>query len=90
MAFDAQMAIFVTGSGLVGWLANALVARITKDTDGSVIDLRVELKAIKESVQKVEVTLEGMRNGFVTRDKLDDTVNALERRHQRDIDEAYA
>jgi hypothetical protein len=88
MAVDSQMVLFVVGSGLVGWLSNNIVDRIFKDNE-RVADkllpeafnkLEKELRALADVVHRMEITLEGMRNGFVTRDKFDDKSRECDRR----------
>lgn len=86
MAVDADTLLFVVGSSLVGWLANSLYNKFTNQTDKvlpeTIKEIATKVDSIVTIVHKMEITIEGIKNGFVTRDKMDEKIAEVERRNK--------
>lgn len=97
MALDTETIMWVAASGIIGWLANNLVGRLTRQTDTEIpasvnklddaiskieSDLRQDIKDLKKSVEEIKLTLEAIKNGFVTRDKMDEKIKEVENKNQ--------
>ena len=88
---DLQMAAFIVVSGLIGWLGNGLVSRMYRETDkvipAAIEELKNKIEEALRVVHQLQVTIEGMKSGFVTRDKFDSELRSFKEDHRREIPE---
>jgi len=84
---DSQTTAIVLGASIFGYLGKALLGRFSRETDTvlpaaitdlknqlatTTADLKRQVEVIGTSVQEIRLNVEGMKNGFITRDKLDE------------------
>lgn len=86
MVIDTDTSMFVVGSAIFGWLCNTLYIRFTRQTDivvpEAIKQIGDKIDSIAAIVHKMEITIEGIKNGFVTRDKMDEKIAEVERKNK--------
>ena len=86
MVIDTDTSLFVIGSAIIGWLANNLYIRFTHHSDTvipeAIKQISDKIDSIAAIVHKMEITIEGIKNGFVTRDKMDEKIAEVERKNK--------